>query len=86
MLNMKIKDNFFNKVTQFALPIFTILSQLMVAFKHPDIGLIINLVVQPFWIYSSWKAYKEAKQIGMLLTTIIYTIITIGGIINYWFL
>lgn len=83
---MKIKNDFFNKITQFALPIFTILSQIMVASKHPDIGLIINLMVQPFWIYSSWKAYKEAKQIGMLLTTIIYTVITAMGVVNYWFL
>ncbi|MFO0703305.1 MAG: hypothetical protein U0525_01105 [Patescibacteria group bacterium] len=42
------------------------------------------MLAQPFWVYSSWKAYKEANQIGILVTTILFIIITAGGLINYW--
>lgn len=33
----------FNVLTQFALPGFTILSYLLVAMKHPEFGLVLNL-------------------------------------------
>jgi len=80
------KKSFMNVITQFALPIMTIGVQVAIAFKYPQWGLIINLIAQPFWIYSSWKSYKQAGQIGMLITTIIVTIIIAAGIINYWFI
>jgi hypothetical protein len=76
----------FNIATQFALPGLTIGAQFATSFKHPEIGLILNLVAQPFWLYSSWKAFKKAGQIGMFITTIIFIIITTFGIINYRFL
>jgi hypothetical protein len=80
------KEKLFNNVAQFALPGLTIGAQIATSLKFPQYGLILNLLAQPFWLYSSWKAWKQAGQIGILITTIIFTIITTLGIINYWFL
>lgn len=84
---MKSKESnkkIFNILSQFLLPAFTLGAQLAVALKDPQLGLILNLLAQPFWIYSSWKAFKQAGQIGMLVNTIAFTAITAFGIINYW--
>lgn len=70
--------------TQFLLPTFTIGANIALAAKYPEWALILNLVVQPLWLYSSWKAYKEAGQIGFLITSIFLTIIMMAGIVNYW--
>lgn len=80
------KNKILNSTAQIALPSLTIGAQLAIALKFPEYGLIINLLAQPFWLYSSWKAYKKAGQSGILITAIIITIVLISGIINYWFL
>lgn len=80
------KEKIFNSITQFALPGLTIGGQIATSLKYPEFGLIINLVAQPFWLYSAWKSFKQAGQIGIMITTIIFTLITAMGIINYWFL
>jgi len=54
------------------------------ALKFPQLSLLLNLLAQPFWIYSAWQAFKQAGQIGMLINTIAFTLITAFGIINYW--
>lgn len=74
----------FNKLTQFALPALTISSQLLVAMKYPQWGLTVNLLSQPFWLYTSWKSYKQAGQVGLLVTSVIFTTITAFGVLNYW--
>lgn len=79
-------EKLFNNVAQFALPALTIGGQIATSLKFPEYGLILNLLAQPFWLYSSWKAFKQAGQIGILITTIIFTLITAMGIINYWLL
>jgi len=76
----------FNKIVQVVLPILTLSSQIAITLKYPEWGLIINLFVQPFWIYSAWKAYKEAGQIGLFITTILFAILVVIGIVNYWIL
>jgi hypothetical protein len=73
-----------NILTQIFLPAFTLGAQLAVALKYPQLGLILNLIAQPFWLYSSWQAFKQAGQIGMLVNVIAFTLITLFGIINYW--
>jgi hypothetical protein len=73
-----------NILTQIFLPAFTLGAQLAVALKYPQLGLILNLIAQPFWLYSSWQAFKQAGQIGMLINVIAFTLITLFGIINYW--
>jgi hypothetical protein len=83
---MKKKKKIMDTVTQFALPCLTISAQIATSLKHPEIGLIINLVVQPFWLHASRMAYKKAGQIGIFVSTIIMTIVTALGIVNYWFL
>ncbi|KKQ60253.1 MAG: hypothetical protein US81_C0028G0006 [Parcubacteria group bacterium GW2011_GWE2_38_18] len=86
MNNISNQEKVFNIIAQFALPGLTIGAQVATSLKYPQFGLIINLLAQPFWLYSSWKAYKQAGQVGILITTIIFTIITTMGIINYWYL
>ncbi|MEI7890451.1 MAG: hypothetical protein WCI36_00625 [bacterium] len=76
----------FDTLAQFAIPILTIGAQIVIAFKLPQWGLIVVLLAQPFWMYSSWKSYKKAGQIGILINTVIFTIVTAFGIINYWIL
>jgi hypothetical protein len=85
MNSNKIKKDF-DILTQFALPGFTIVSYLLMAMKHPEFGLIMSLMAQPFWLYSTWKAYKKVGQIGMFITSVVLTGILTVGVINYWFL
>jgi hypothetical protein len=80
------RQKLFHNVAQFALPLLTIGGQILTATKHPEYGLIIGLFAQPFWLYSSRKAFKDAKQSGILITTVIFTFITVMGVINYRFL
>ena len=77
--------NMFDLVTQFAIPVFTIGGQVVISLKFPLWGLVLLLLAQPFWLYSSWKSYKQAGQIGMFVNTVLFTGITIFGIVNYWF-
>ncbi|MDP2708682.1 MAG: hypothetical protein Q8O93_01345 [bacterium] len=81
-----MNEKFFNSVSQLAIPLLTIGGQIVYAFKFPQYGLLLNLAAQPFWIYSSWKAYRNAGQIGILITTVIFTIVTVAGLVNYWVL
>jgi hypothetical protein len=74
----------FNILSQFLLPAFTLGAQLALALKFPQLSLLLNLLAQPFWIYSSWQAFKQAGQIGVFINTIAFTLITAFGIINYW--
>jgi len=76
----------FNLATQFAIPGLTVASQVAISLKYPQYGLIIALVAQPFWLYASLKSFRKAGQVGILITSIICTILIIAGIINYWFL
>ncbi|MFZ2190138.1 MAG: hypothetical protein WA057_05095 [Candidatus Magasanikiibacteriota bacterium] len=80
------KQKIFNNFTQVALPTLTVGAQVATSLKFPEWGLILNLSVQPFWLYSAWKAYKNAGQIGILITSIIMSIVISLGIINYWLL
>lgn len=73
-----------NTIFQFCLVIFTILGFLLTSLKMPEYGLIANLVAQIFWLYSSYKAWKNADQIGIFINTIFITLILIYGILNYW--
>jgi hypothetical protein len=65
---------------------FTMLGFLLTGFKLPQYGLIANLISEIFWVYSSYKAWKEADQIGIFVTTIVITLILAWGVANYWFL
>jgi len=54
--------------------------------KMPEYGLIMTLISQVFWLHSTYRAWKEADQIGLFINTVLYTMITLYGVINYWFL
>ena len=75
-----------NNVAQFGLVFFTIFGFLLISLKLPEYGLISNLVAQIFWLFSSYKAWKNANQIGMFINTIIITLIVLWEIFNYWIL
>ena len=83
---MSKREKVFDRVTQVALPFFTILGFLITAMKRPEYGLIFNLIAQVFWLYASYKAWKKAGQIGIFITTFILGIIILYGVINYWFI
>jgi hypothetical protein len=80
------KEKIFDQLTQVAIPVFTLGAQVIFALKVPQWGLAFNLAAQPFWLYSTWKSYKKAGQIGMFINTVAFTFITIFGLINYWIL
>lgn len=76
----------FNLLTQMALPVLTIGGQIAIALKFPQWGLILVLISQPFWLYSSWRSYKQAGQIGIFVNTVVFSVVTIFGVFNYWVL
>ena len=82
----KPENSVFDRATQVLLPLLTILGFLLTALKKPEIGLLINLTAQVFWINSAWQAWKKAGQIGIFITVMIVTMIIIFGIVNYWLL
>ncbi|KKP90537.1 MAG: hypothetical protein US57_C0001G0011 [Candidatus Moranbacteria bacterium GW2011_GWC2_37_73] len=71
-------------MTQVALPALTLGGQLAIALKFPKYGLVLALASQPFWLYSSWKAYKQAGQIGIFVNTVFFCLVTLFGVVNYW--
>jgi hypothetical protein len=75
-----------NNLAQIGLIFFTMLGFLFTSLKYPAYGLIFNLISQFFWIYSSYKAWKDANQIGIFINTIMITLIILWGVVNYWFL
>jgi len=81
---MNQNRNTFDLISQFAIPALTIGAQVAIAAKYPQWGLIINMSAQPFWFYSGWKAYKQAGQVGIVVTTVIFAVVTGIGIMNYW--
>jgi len=84
-MDNKQETTLFHKLTQVLLPILTIVGFMLTSFKRPDLGLIFNLLAQIFWLYASWQAWKNAKQVGIFITSLIITLLLIYGVINYWF-
>lgn len=74
-----------NTLSQFLLPLFTLGGALLIALKMPGYGLVSNLLAQPFWLYSSYKAWKSVGQWGMFLNTVVFTGITAFGVVNYFY-
>ncbi len=85
---MKLMEKYLtlNNLAQVGLVIFTMLGFLFTSLKLPAYGLIFNLISEIFWIYSSYKAWKNANQLGMFINTLIITAIVFWGVINYWIL
>lgn len=75
-----------NGVVQVCMPGFTILGFLLVALKLPQYGVIAGLISEIFWLYASYRAWKEADQVGIFINTILATLIFAYGVVNYWFL
>ena len=73
-----------NIVMQVGLVVCTGLGFLLTSLKLPHYGVIANLIGQVFWLYSSYRAWREADQIGIFISTVIITLILIYGVTNYW--
>jgi hypothetical protein len=73
-----------NILMQIGLVICTGLGFLLTSLKLPHYGVIANLIGQVFWVYSSYRAWREADQIGIFISTIVITLILIYGVTNYW--
>ena len=80
------KHPLFNGIMQVGLVGFTLGGFLLTSLKMPEYGLILNLVAQIFWMYSAYRAWREANQIGIFVNTICITMIVMYGVINYWVL
>ena len=76
----------YQTIINIGLPLFTIAAVALTSLKMPEWGLLINLIAQVFWLYSSYYAWKKANQWGILVSTIVITFIVLGGVVNYWFL
>jgi hypothetical protein len=76
----------FDAITNVCLPTFTILGFLLTALKLPQWGLASNLFSEIFWLYGSYRAWREANQIGIFINTIVIFVILVGGLANYWLL
>jgi hypothetical protein len=66
------------------LVVCTGLGFLLTSLKLPHYGVIANLIGQVFWVYSSYRAWREADQIGIFISTVIITLILVYGVTNYW--
>ncbi|MDO8523675.1 MAG: hypothetical protein Q7R74_00425 [bacterium] len=80
------KKDWLNTFMQIGLVGFTMAGFLLTSFKLPQYGLAANLISEVFWIYASYKAWKEANQVGIFITTIATTLVILWGVINYWLL
>lgn len=79
---VKIWDMF----VQVCLPVFTVLGFLLISLKQPGYGVAVSFFSQIFWLYSGYKAWKTAGQLGIFVNTLICTLVFGYGVINYWFL
>ncbi len=75
-----------NNIAQVGLVGFTAGGYFLVSIKLPEWGLLAALASQVFWFYASWRAWKEAQQIGVMITTVIICSIVVYGVLNYWIL
>jgi hypothetical protein len=74
----------FNAFVQIGLVAFTALGFLLTSLKLPQYGLSANLIGQLFWLYSGYRAWRDAQQLGIFVVSILITIILAGGVINHW--
>lgn len=79
-------QKYWNWTVQICLPGFTVLGFLLISLKLPQWGLLVSLFAQIFWLYSAYRAWKEADQVGLLINSVLNTFIFAYGVINYWFL
>lgn len=79
-------ERIWNGIVQVCLPLTTMLGFILISAKQPGYGVAVSLFSQIFWLYSSYKAWKTAGQMGIFINTIIATMIFAYGVLNYWFL
>ncbi len=74
----------FDKATQMLLPVLTLGGYALTSARRPELGVVVSMSAQIFWLYAGWQAYKKAGQIGILITAVLLTLILAYGIVNYW--
>ncbi len=75
-----------NALMQIGLIGSTVIGFLLISLKFPEYGTIVNLISQVFWLYSGYKAWREAGQVGVFIVSILITLVLIVGVVNYWIL
>jgi hypothetical protein len=73
-----------DRLSQYAIPLLTVGGYALTSLKLPAWGLLVGLLAQPFWLYSSHRAYRQAGQSGLLVSSILMTIVLLYGVANYW--
>ncbi len=64
----------------------TVIGFLLISLKFPEYGTIVNMISQVFWLYSGYKAWREAGQVGIFIVSVLITLVLIVGVVNYWIL
>jgi hypothetical protein len=72
------------KIVQVMLPTSTLIGFLLISMELPHWGVMVALFSQIFWLYSAYRAWNTAGQIGIFVNTILSTLIFAYGVINYW--
>ncbi len=75
-----------NALMQIGLVGSTVSAFLLISLKFPEYGTIVNMISQVFWLYSGYKAWREAGQAGVFIVSILITLVLIVGVVNYWIL
>jgi hypothetical protein len=75
-----------DRATQVALPPLAIIGNALISMKKPQVGLLICLVSEFFWLYSGWIAWKRSGQVGMFITNCVIAATVAYGVFNYWLL
>ncbi len=73
-----------NILIQTCLIVFTVIGFLLTSLKLPEYGVVANLIAQVFWLYSSYRAWRQAGEVGMFVCSILVTFILLYGVENYW--
>lgn len=71
---------------QVCIPTLTLLGFLLVSMEMPAYGVVVSLSAQPFWLYSAYRSWKDAKQVGIFVNSVMATVIFAYGVLNYWFI
>lgn len=74
----------FNGITQVCLVLFTSSGFLLTSLKLPQYGVLSSIIAQFFWLYSSYRAWRKAEQVGIFVNAIINTVFIAIGVYTYW--
>lgn len=69
-----------DSISQYVIPLFTLSGMFLIA-RKVKWGFILALLSQPFWLFTSYVN----DQWGVFLNTVVYAIILLYGVYNWFF-